>query len=387
MHKPTPKPWRRWLEDAWHLLVLIRHRRILRMTLVPILLVAVGTTGYCVIDERYTFLDALYMTVITLATIGYGEVHPLTDSGRVFTIFLILGGVFVFFYSFTELIRTVVSGELRQQLGRQRMKRELAALDGHFIVCGYGRMGRQVCQEFSRQGMPFVIIDRHPEVLEGFDLAHGIPLPGDASSDELLRHAGIERARALVTVMSSDAANLYTTMSARLLNRHLFIVARVEDPHSEQKLKRAGANRVVSPYQIGGLRLAHAVLRPTVVDFIELATRTEHFELQMEEARVQAGSPLDGSQLKDGRLRNELKVMVIAVKKHSGEMLFNPEPDVVIEAGDTLVVLGRREQLGQLEALAAAPGRSAASDLRPEVCGLGKLLAFSDPCCTVRKGC
>ena len=292
------------------------------------------------------------MTVITLSTIGYGEVHPSTDSVRIYTIFLILGGVFVFFYAITELIRVVVSGELQEILGKQRMERNLATLAQHFIVCGYGRMGRMVCQEFSRHGVSFVIIDKHPSLLEKFDLAHGIPLPGDASSDDLLRHAGIERARALITVMSSDADNLYTTMSARLLNKHLFIVARVEDPQSEQKLKRAGANRVVSPYQIGGLRLAHAVLRPTVVDFIDLATKTEHVELQNEETCIQADSSLAGSKLRDGRLRGELNVMVVAVKKTSGEMLFNPDPDILLEVGDTLVVLGRREQLAQLEALA-----------------------------------
>jgi voltage-gated potassium channel len=345
--------WRRWVADRFPLLLgVITHRRIRRTILVPILLVAVGTAGYCVIDHRYSPLDALYMTVITLATIGYGEVHPLTDAGRVFTICLILGGVFVFYYAFSEIIRAVVSGEVQQALGRQRMERSLAALANHFIVCGYGRMGRMVCLEFSRQKMPFVIVEKQPQLLEAFDVPHGIPLAGDASSDDLLRHAGIERARALITVMSSDAENLYTTMSARLLNKHLFIVARVEDPSSEQKLRRAGANRVVSPYQIGGLRLAHAVLRPTVVDFIELTTRTEHFELQLEETRVHVASPLAGTKLGDGRLRGELKLMVVAIKKHHGEMLFNPDADVLIEGGDTLVVLGRREHLARLEELA-----------------------------------
>lgn len=349
------KHWRHRAKDILHLLTGALGHRLPRILLVPVLLVAAGTVGYRVIDERFSLLDALYMTVITLSTIGYGEVYPLTDAGRVFTICLILGGVFVFFYSATEVIRSVVSGEVQQLLGKQRMERSLAALKGHFIVCGYGRMGRQVCQEFSRQHMAFVVIDKHAHLLQNFDMPYGIPLPGDASSDDLLRHAGIERARAMVAVMSSDAENLYTTMSARLLNKHLFIVGRVEDPHSEQKLKRAGANRVVSPYEIGGLRLADAVMRPTVVDFIDLATKTEHFELQIEETRVHARSPLAGSNLKDGRLRRDLKVMVVAVKKHTGEMLFNPDPDVVIEAGDTLVVLGGREQLAQLETLASRP--------------------------------
>src|SRR5207302_5399931 len=185
---------------------------------------------------------------------------------------------------------------------------------------GYGRMGKLVCQEFSSAGLHFVVIDRHSQVLEEFSLPHGFPLHGDATSDEILKKAGIDRARALVTVAASDADNLYITMSARLLSEKLYIVARVEEPGSEQKLARAGANRVVSPYQIGGSRVAQAVLRPTVVDFIELATRTEHIDLQLEETNVAAGSPLAGASLKDSRLRADLKVIIVAIKKKGGHM-------------------------------------------------------------------
>ncbi len=330
----------------------LERRRVLVTLLVPVLLVLIGTAGYTLIEPDYTPFDALYMTVITLSTIGYEEVHPLSKAGRVFTIFLILGGVATFLYAATAAVRAVVSGEVRELLGRQRMERSLAQVQDHLIVCGYGRMGRLVCREFSRQRLPFVVVEVNPELLAGFDAPYGIPLNGDAASDEVLKQAGVERARGLITVMSSDADNLYTTMSARLLNKKLFIVARVEDPKAEQKLRRAGANRVVSPYQIGGVRLAQAVLRPTVVDFIELATQTEHLKLQIEEARVGPASPLAGATLKDSRIRAGLQVLVVAIKKGVGEMVFNPQPETVIEAGDIIVAIGDREHLDQLEKLA-----------------------------------
>lgn len=327
-------------------------RRFLFLGLVPILLVIIGTLGYRFLEDEYTLFDALYMTVITLSTIGYGETHPLHTSGRVFTILLILGGVFTFIYSATEIIRTVVSGEIADILGKQKMERALAQLNHHIIVCGHGRMGRLVCREFSRLGKAFVVIDRNPEELKDFQMPHGFALVGDAASDDVLKLAGIERAYSLVSVMASDADNLFTTMSARLLNPKLVIVARVEDMSSEQKMTRAGANRVVSLYQIGGTRVAHAVLKPTVVDFIELTTKTEHIDLQLEEAKIELHSPLAGCNLKDSRLRAEHQIIIVAIKKKKGHMLFNPPPESILEVGDILVAIGSRDQLGKLGVLA-----------------------------------
>jgi voltage-gated potassium channel len=327
------------------------------LVLVPSLLVVVGTVGYYVLEPAYSLFDALYMTIITLTTVGYEELHfPLSTRGRVFTILLLLGGVFTFFYTATELLRIVVSGEVQQLLGRQRMERSLAALNNHLIVCGFGRMGRFVCREFSQRGLPFVIIDRKPEALEGFGVAHGLPVVGDATSDEVLKRAGVERARALVTVAASDADNLYITMSARLLNEKLYIVARAEGDQAEQKLLRAGASRVVTPYAIGGTKVAHAVLRPNVVDFIELATATEHLDLQIEETTIQPLSPLTGRTLRASRLRDDLGLIVVAIKKPQGHMIYTPPGEQVIEAGDTLIALGRRPQLDRLDELAVRQG-------------------------------
>jgi voltage-gated potassium channel len=324
-------------------------RRIFLLLLVPVLLVIVGTLGYYFLEPEYSLFDALYMTVITLTTVGYEEVHRLSTRGRVFTIFLLLGGVIVFFYAVTELLRLVVSGEVQQLFGRQRMERNLAALRQHMIVCGYGRMGRNVCDEFSQAKLPFVVIDRREEVLRDFNLPHAVAIAGDATSDEVLRKAGIERARALVTVLASDADNLFITMSARLLNDQLFIVARAEAEAAVPKLERAGANRVVAPYAIGGSKMAQAVLRPAVVDFIDLAMRTEHIDLQIEEILIEHGSALAGKDLRSSQLRQELGVIVAAIKKSSGELVANPTGDTVMEGGDILIALGNRQSLDGVE--------------------------------------
>ena len=321
---------------------------------VPVALVVTGTIGYRVIEHgKYDLFDSLYMTIVTLSTIGYGETHELSRPGRVFTIFLILGGVFTFFYSATEIIRSVVSGEIADMLGKRKMERTLATLKDHIIVCGYGRMGRLVCREFARNHRPFVVIDINAVDLQDFEYENGIKLIGDATNDEVLKHAGIERAHSLVTVMANDSENLFTTLSARLLNAKLIIVARVEDmQQSEQKLLRAGANRVVSPYEIGGTRVAQAVIKPTVVDFIELTTRTEHIALQLEERKVEPNSTLAGRNLRDSRLHADHHLIIVAIKKHSGHMIFNPPADTVLEAGDILVAIGHRDHLGTLGDLA-----------------------------------
>jgi voltage-gated potassium channel len=321
------------------------------LVFVPVALVLLGTLGYITIEGWSTF-DALYMSVITLTTVGYLEVHPLTPAGRAFTMIFLMGGVFTLFFTASEGLRQVVSGEVRNILGRQRMEKSLSALENHFVVCGFGRMGRYVCQEFSALGLPFVVVDRQGDLLRGFAIPHGIPLDGDATTDAVLRRAGVERARGLVTTAASDADNLYITMSARFLNEKLFIVARAEEDGAEAKLLRAGANKVVSPYLIGGQRVAQAVLRPNVMDFLELATRNQHLELQIEETAIAATSSLAGKSLEESRIRRDLGIIIVAIKKPSGHMMFNPPGSAVLDAGDLLITLGHRQQLDRLEKLA-----------------------------------
>ena len=327
--------------------------RYLLVMLVPTLLIIVGTAGYYLIEPEATLLDALYMTIITLTTVGYGEVPgPLSNEGRIFTMILLLGGVFTLFWAAGEMIRTIVSGEVQGVLEKRRMERSLAQLKNHFIVCGYGRMGKRVCREFSLGRIPFVVLERNHHLLEGFDLEHGFALQGDAASDEMLRRAGVDRAKALVTVLGSDSDNMFIVMSARLLNDHLFIVARCEEEQTQQKLIRAGADRVVSPYSLGGSRVAQAVLRPAVMDFIDLATRLEHPELQMEESLIAEKSALDGSSISNSLLHKKHGIFIVAIKRASGQMVFNPPGDTILQGGDTLIALGHREQLEHLDMLA-----------------------------------
>ena len=332
----------------------MRSYRLFWMIGVSASLVVVGTLGYYFLEENWSLFDALYMTVTTLTTVGYGRGQDLNTAGKVFTMLLLVGGVFTFFFTTTEILRAIVSGELQSFIGWRRMERSLAGLQNHLIICGFGRMGRSVCQQFSRRGVPFVLIDRTPELLTNFEMPHGIALLGDATSDEILKKAGVERAKALVTVTAEDADNLYITMSARLLNPELFIVTRAENDLAEQKLRRAGANRVVSPYALSGFKMAQAVLQPNVVDFLELATQTEHLDLQIEETVVDAGSRLAGQTLRDSRLRLDLGIIIVAIKKTSGHLLSNPQGDAVMAVGDTLIALGHRQQLDQLEKMARA---------------------------------
>jgi voltage-gated potassium channel len=316
-------------------------------------IVTFGTLGYH-FTEHWSLFDSLYMTVTTITTIGYREVHPLSAAGRVFTMVLVLTGVTMFFYAGSEVFGAIVGGELRKLLGRQRMEHALEKISSHIVVCGYGRMGRLVCREFSAAGIPLVVVEREAELLEDFDIPHAIPIHGEAASDEILERAGVRRARGLVAVVASDADNLFITMSARLLNEKMFIVARADEEGAQRKLLRAGANRVISPYVIGGQRVAQAVLRPAVVDFLELATRTEHLELQIEETQVVADSALAGSTLNGSELRQKLEIIILAIKRSSGKMLFAPPPETLLEAGDTLITVGSRQQLDQLERLARA---------------------------------
>jgi voltage-gated potassium channel len=332
-------------------------RRHLYLILVPPLFLLVGTIGYRLVEgPGWTFFDALYMTVITLTTVGYQEVHPLSPAGRAFTIVLALTGVFTLLYVASEVIRTVVSGELREDVGRQMMERTLADMRDHAIVCGLGRMGRRVCKEFEAQRLPYVVIEHDENLLEDFKARHGVYVHGDATSDEVLRRAGVERAKALLAVVASDAQNLYITLSARLLNEKLAIVARAEEEGAEVKFRRAGANHVVSPYVTGGFRLAQAVIRPTVVDFIELATRSDYLEMQIEEITLKPGSSLVGQSLGERRVHQELGVTIVAVKRTDGKLESNPSAGTVLEAGSTLIVLGHREQLDRMEEIAAGGG-------------------------------
>jgi voltage-gated potassium channel len=315
-----------------------------------VLLLAGGTAGYHWI-EGWRLTDSLYMVVITLGTIGYGEVQQLSEAGRWFTMALIIGGVSLVTYAVGTITRMVVEGELQTLMGRRRAMSKIRRLKDHYIICGYGRIGGMIAQEFARRPLPFVVVERDEGQVSR--IPQEIPVVvGDASEESVLLSAGIERARGLVTVLPSDADNLFVTLTARDLNPKLTIIARYEEPRSESKLRRAGADKVVSPYIIGGTRMAMAILRPAVIDFIELATSSESLGLQMEEVRVEEGSSLGEVKLVDSTIRSELDIMIVAIKKRSGHMQFNPSGNTALEVGDRLIAIGERQQLAKLEAIA-----------------------------------
>ena len=328
--------------------------RVQRQFIVSLMLIAVviliGTAGYMLI-EGWAMFDALYMTVITITTVGYGEVHKLSHSGQVFTLFLIVFGVGTILYTFNNAARIVIEGEIQEIFGRRKVEKKIRELKNHYIVCGYGRMGSVICRELKEKGARFVVVEKETAAIEGSE-AEALFVKGDATKDEVLREAGIERAKGLISVLPTDAENLYVVLSAKVLNPDLNIVARAGEEGSEQKLLRAGADRVVSPYHIGGLRIAHTVLKPSVVDFIEFATRSGNIDLQMEEIYVREGAGIAGSTLDQCGIGRELGIIIVAIKRTGGDMKFNPTFKTVIKPGDILIALGETTKLKILEEMA-----------------------------------
>lgn len=311
-----------------------------------LLIAALGTAGYMTV-EGWGFLDSLYMTIITLTTVGFREVHELSVRGQVFTIILITVGVGTVLYALSTGAKVILEGELRDIFGRTRLEKKIRELRDHYIVCGYGRMGRIICRELKHKNLPYVVIEREADLLQPSEDV--IIFKGDATKDEALKETGIERAKGLISVLPTDAENLYVVLSARGLNSKLQIVARAGEEGSEQKLLRAGADRVVSPYHIGGLRMAHTILKPAVVDFIEFATKSGNIDLQMEEVTIADDSNLVGLTLDECGIGRELGVIVVAIKKPAGDMMFNPTFKSVIKGGDTLIALGETSKLQILE--------------------------------------
>ena len=334
--------------------VLIERRTALALSILGVVLVA-GTAGYMII-EGWGAWDAFYMTVISLTTVGYKEVHPLTRGGEVFTTVVLLLGVGTLFYTLTLLMARVVEGDLRDRWEKRRRDRMIDELTQHYIICGYGRIGQTVAGEFRRHGVPFVVIDRDPERVHAVIEAGGLAVAADASSEDVLKRVGIDRARGLIAAVSTDAENVYTVLSARLLRPDLFIIARSESDDAGAKLRRAGADRVLSPYQMGATQMALTALRPAVVDFVNLATSAMHLELAMEQVRIEPDSVLAGQTLIGANMRQRYGAIVVGIQRASGRMEFNPEPDTAMHAGDHLVVLGPPDRVKLLEGAARETG-------------------------------
>jgi len=323
--------------------------RRLRFGLAALVAVLVaGTVGY--VAFGFSVLDAVYQTVTTVSTVGFREVHPLSAGGRVFTIVLILVGVATALYTFTLVLEAVVEGQIQELLGRKRMERQIARMAGHVIVCGFGRVGRNLAQYVTGAGQDVVVIENDPVRATAAEAA-GHVVRGDATSDEALLEAGIERARVLVTALNTDADNLFVTLTARSLRADLFIVARARVESSEAKLAQAGANRVVNPQGIGGARMAAFVLQPHVAEFLDVVMHDGSLEFRLEEVPVPSGSPLAGRSLREAQIRDSTGALVLALRDSGGEFTTNPPPETPLAAGQILIAIGTE---AQLKALAAA---------------------------------
>ena len=319
-----------------------------------IALLAIGSLGYMLI-EGWGFLDSIYMTVITLATVGYGETHTLSVAGRIFTLVLILLGVGYFLYVVGAIIQFLVEGRIRVVLGRRKLDQQINMLKDHYIVCGYGRMGRALTRFLIQKYVDVVVIEQNEARVPIMNDDGVLYLLGPANDEDMLTRAGIARARGIMTVVGTDADNVFMVLLAREMNPDIFIVARAILNSSKRTLLAAGADKIVSPYDLGARRMAHAVLRPTVIEFLEMAFADESEEIEVEELRVTAKSPLIDTCLMDTNIRRDFDVIIITIKKANGQMVFNPGADTCLEAGDILVVVGLALKIRKLERLLAPP--------------------------------
>jgi len=311
-------------------------------------LILVGTCGYMFI-EGWAFDDAFYMTIITLATVGYGEVHQISDAGRIFTIILIVSGVGYFMYVVGLIVQFLVEDRIRVILGRRKLDKRIAKLKNHYIVCGYGRIGRVLVHYLTERYLNVVVIEKNADRRAAMDEDGVLYLVGEATDESLLLRAGIRSAKGLITAVATDADNVFLTLIAKQLNPDLFIVARAIQNTAKRTLQAAGAAKVISPYDLGARRMAHAILRPTVIKFLELAFTDESTDVVMEEIRVRPSSHLLNVALKDSGIRQQLDLIILTIKKADGTLIFNPKADTRIETDDTLVVVGKAKSVNRLE--------------------------------------
>ncbi len=301
--------------------------------------------------EGMSFLDAVYMTVITISTVGFGEVRPLSPQGRLITIIIIGTWITIGAYTISSLFKMLVEGEIGEIFGRKKVEKQISQLKNHYIICGYGRIGKLICRELRDNNIDFVAIDHGAAPVDQMERENILYLPKDATSEEVLLQAGLMTAKGIVPALSSDADNVFITLTARGLRPDIYILARASDESSLLKLKRAGANRVDLPYAIGGKRMAQALVKPTVGDFIDFAIMDmdSNMGLGIEETRIGDRSNLVGKNLIESNLRFDYGVIIVTIKKATGKMIFNPSSKEVLEGGDTLVVLGKKEDLIRLK--------------------------------------
>jgi voltage-gated potassium channel len=323
------------------------------LQLVPflvILLVTVGTCGYVLIEE-WSLLDSLFMVIITLSTIGYKEVHPLSPSGRIFTIILIISGISVIAFIIGWFTEYIIEGKLKGTIMKRKMDKKIKKLKNHYIVCGFGRVGDQIAEEFSGEGISFVVIDKNPFSLLKCKKNKWLYIEGDASEEEVLKSVGIKKAQGLVSVVGGDVDNVFIVLTARSLAPNLFIVARANNEQAVPKLKKAGADRVAKPYRIGGYHMATMALRPDVVDFLDAMVDTRHKELQIGEVIIPFSSQIVGEELGKYLSRNRTGVAILAINKKDGSSYVNPTGSTILRGGEKLIIMGTKDGLETVKSI------------------------------------
>ncbi len=325
------------------------YRNALIFFVLTITVVVLGTLSYVFI-EKWDMLDALYMTLITITTVGFGEVHPLSPPGKVLTLLVLLGGVIAISLWISEITRFAVERELGTAFRRRKMRKEIQKLRNHVIICGAGETGRVVVKEFVRSRQKFVVIEKDPEIIEQSRETHPdiLIIEGDATKDEVLLEANIEQAKGLITALSSDTENLFVTISAKTLNKNIVMVSRAVEADTLSKLYQVGADHVISPNITEGLRMAAVMLRPSVVSFLEVVTLGEDIDLYMEEVPIREGSRLVNISLARAQIPQKIGLIVIAIRKRDGKFIYNPKSTTHLECGDVLIVLGKPSQVDRL---------------------------------------
>jgi voltage-gated potassium channel len=312
-----------------------------------------GVCGYLIIDPRFSFLDALYMTIITIGTVGFREVHELTPGGQIFTIFLVITGFGTFAFAISSVTSYILNGEFREYYRITRKLNAIAQLEGHVIICGYGRNGRQAAHILKKHNRRFVVVEQKKEIVDSITHKHSdLVLEGDSTQDEVLEKAGILKAAALITTLPIDADNLFIVLSARALNKNLIIISRASDDNSDKKLKTAGANNVIMPDKIGGAHMATLVLKPDIIEFIDHITGQGGPDINLEEITFEnLPEHLRNKTIRDLEIRNKSGANIVGFKTGKGEFIINPDPDTQLIPDGKLFVLGTPEQIEKLRTL------------------------------------
>lgn len=331
--------------------------RFLFLALAVTAAIGLGTAGFMLI-EGFSFLEAIYMATMTVTTIGYGEVRPLSQAGRVFNTLYMLVGSGTLLVGTGIITATIFEFQLEELFRKRRIKRMITNLKDHVIICGLGRVGRGAAAELQRSGVPFVIVDSNDERVEWAIKQGMLAVSADATRDETLREVGIGQARGLIASLASDADNLFLTLSAKQLNAAVMVTARVNEDEAESKLRRAGADSVFAPYHFTGSRLAQFVMRPHVTQFLDFTTQSAGLNIAIEQVRVGSGSQVVSKSLRElSHIRKELGVSVLAIRRSDGRMVFNPGAEETIDENDFLIVMGAPDSLRKLERLFAQEGR------------------------------